>query len=156
MAVLVEGISVIVKRRDIDTGFEGDWDSFLSVVPNATLCSDGELARVGFMSPGEVENFINELTARGLTLLQGGEAQQIAVVDQQRGPTTPCEWLEFGRLPIGGSESKVSACWLFEGPRIASGMHIRDTSMQLATPVGWEFDGSLSDKFFFGASTEEH
>jgi len=41
-------------------------------------------------------------------------------------------------------------CWFFNEPRIAGvGTYMRDTSMQLATPKGWEFEGSLSQKFTF-------
>ena len=58
MAVLVEAISVVVRREAIDRSFAGGWDSFVSLVPNATLCSDGQLARVGFMDPKAVERFV--------------------------------------------------------------------------------------------------
>jgi hypothetical protein len=47
MAVLCEGISVIVRRDAIDKDFDGGWSGFEALVPNSTLCTDGELARVG-------------------------------------------------------------------------------------------------------------
>jgi hypothetical protein len=46
MAALREGISVIVRRDAIDQDFDGDWPAFAALVPNSTLCTDGELARV--------------------------------------------------------------------------------------------------------------
>ncbi len=49
MAVLVEGLSVII-RADCLQNFE-TWDAFKEIVPNETMCADGELVRVGFMSP---------------------------------------------------------------------------------------------------------
>jgi hypothetical protein len=51
MAVLVEAISVVVRRDAIDRSFEGGWMAFVSRVPNATLCTDNQLARVDFMDP---------------------------------------------------------------------------------------------------------
>ena len=43
----------------------------------------------------------------------------------------------------------TSCAWMFEGERIAAGAHIQSTNMQLATPSGWRFKDSLSDKFQF-------
>lgn len=54
MAVLIEAISVVVRKDAIEKRFPGGWDSFLDEIPNNTLCTDGELVRVGFMSPQDV------------------------------------------------------------------------------------------------------
>jgi hypothetical protein len=154
VAVLVEGISVIVRRDAIESKYSGGWEAFVADVPNATLCADDEIARVGFMSPTEVEAFIEHLEQGGLMFLDHGKGIHLAVADQQRGLTTECDWLEFGKLAFG-AEGRVSACWLFEGPRIAAGMHLPGTSMELATPVGWKFKGSLSQKFGFVPTGQE-
>ena len=61
MAVLVEGISVIIRRRVIEEKFPGGWDAFVEDVPNETLCADDELARVGFMSPDDVKAYCKKL-----------------------------------------------------------------------------------------------
>lgn len=148
MAVLVEGISVIVRRDAIESKYRGGWAAFVADVPNATFCADDEIARVGFMSAADVEAFIEGLQLEGLSFLEGGKAIDVAVVDQQRGLATQCDWLEFGKLALG-AEGKVSACWFFGGPRIATGVYLRGTSFPLATPDGWEFEGSLSQKFSF-------
>lgn len=66
MAVLVEAISVIVRREAIDELFPDGWGKFIEIVPNDTLCFDDELARVGFMSPVGVEEFVRELESNGL------------------------------------------------------------------------------------------
>lgn len=151
MAVLCEGISVIVRRDSIDQRFTGGWAAFEELVPNSTLCSDGELARVGFMEPGSVEQFVSELVMRGL-VFYGDENNQedIAVADQVRGLTRPCNWLEFGRFPMGDNpQDRVSMCWLFEGERIAHGIHLKGRSMELHAPPGWRYEGSLSQQFGF-------
>jgi len=47
MAVLVEAISAIIRVRTIEEIYPGQWPAFVKAVPNQTLCSDNELARVG-------------------------------------------------------------------------------------------------------------
>jgi hypothetical protein len=55
MTVLVEAISVIIRRKAIDKNFPGGWDDFVKDVPNQTLCADDKLAQVGFMSPQDAK-----------------------------------------------------------------------------------------------------
>ena len=69
MAVLVEAISVIVRRDSVDRSLRGGWAAFVSGVPNATLCSDGQLARVGFMDPDAAGRFVTHLQSGGLDFL---------------------------------------------------------------------------------------
>lgn len=166
MAVLIEAISVVIRRDAIERSVPEGWTGFLKVVPNSTLCTDGELARVGFMSPDTVGEFIHELEQLNLRFLEEGSFVDIAVVDQQKGPTTTCEWLEFGRLPVDGGE--VSACWLFEGSRLAGaqGIHFKpgpntDLALKeeggqtrfshfttkLVVPNHWTYEHSLSKEF---------
>lgn len=149
MAVLVEAISVVVRRDAIDRSFAGGWGGFVSCVPNATLCTDGQLARVGFMDPQAVGKFVEGLRAGGLVFLRSGRCIDIVVIDQQRGPTMPCEWIEFAQIPFGKSGGMVAASWLFEGPRLAAGIHLPGKSIELATPSGWTFEGSMSHRFSF-------
>jgi CheY-like chemotaxis protein len=148
MAVLVEGISVIIRRDAIESKYRGGWRAFIDDVPNSTLCVDDDIARIGFMGPPDVEAFVKHIERKGLQFLDGGKPVDLAIADQERGLTTECDWLEFGKLGFqdGG---KVSACWFFDGPRIVAGVHLRGSSMNLATPTDWEFEGSLSQKFGF-------
>lgn len=147
MAVLVEGISVIIK---CDTLAKHNHENSLFNTNRyeETYCSDGELLRIGFMSPNEVEGFINTLEVQGYKFMQNDEYFEIAVVDQQRGLMAKCQWLEFGKIAFG-EKGKVSACWLFEGPRFGFGIHVKSLKFEMATPVGWEYGGSLSEKFTF-------
>ena len=154
MAVLVEGISVIIRRKKIDEMFSGGWDAFQEDVPNQTLCADDELARVGFMSPPDAEAFIWQLEKGGLTFAREERAVDMAVVDQMRGPAISAEWLEFAHLTLDGTDNKVAACWLFEGPRIAAGVHVHSKNMTLATPEGWRYEDSLSANFKFVPNEE--
>lgn len=149
MAVLVEALSVIVRRDAIDSRFQGGWRRFVDAVPNATICSDEHLARIGFMAPADVEAFVRYLEKNGLTFVRDGHPVDIAVVDQMRGPTIPAEWIEYARLTLGTSGNKVAACWLYDGNRVAAGIHMPAQSMSLATPDGWRYEDSLSANFKF-------
>ena len=159
MAVLCEAISVVARRDSIDAFYKGGWDTFQNDVPNATMCTDGELVRVGFMSPDAVGIYIEKLEANGLQFQPKKEllgpsnssraANDVVVIDQRQGPTTPCEWVEFGKYPFSEKGEKtsigeVSMCWLFEGERIigAAGIYMKGATMNLATPTGWGHEKS--------------
>lgn len=155
MAVLIEAISVVVRRDAIKARYPGGWRGFLAIVPNTTLCFDDELARVGFMTPLDTEAFVWQLEDDGLTFIHNGQAVDIAVVDQLRGPTIPSYWLEFARTsPFGTTGRKVAACWLFEGPRVAVGIHLPAKAMSIATPDGWTYEKSLSANSQFVANED--
>ena len=142
MPVLCEALSVVVRRDSIDKHLQGGWQNFIRKIPNSTFCTDGELARVGFMAPDPTMDFIKSLQKDGLQFDQMSDSKSVVreiddiiVVDQIRGPTAECSWIEFGQLPFG--EDKVSACWLFEGERKGYGTHFSSTQMTLATPKNW-------------------
>lgn len=91
------------------------------------------------MQPDDVEAFVNSLATHGIRYLEDRAAVDLVVVDQQRGPMVPCEWLQFGRVTIGdGAGDTVAGC------RFAG-----DTTNVLATPSDWVFEGSLSQRFGF-------
>jgi len=50
MAVLAEGISVIVRFDAIARLMDDEWANFVAIVPNRTLYGDNELVRVGLIS----------------------------------------------------------------------------------------------------------
>ena len=66
MAVLIEATSVVIKRSAIEANFPGGWLSFAARVPNATLCADEYLARVGFMDLSDVGPYVGELEGFGI------------------------------------------------------------------------------------------
>jgi hypothetical protein len=133
MAVLIEGISVVIRTEALLKKYPGGWGAFLAIIPNKTLCSDNELTRVGFMTPQDVGSFINILQQAGLEFQKSGNAIDLVVIDQLRGPTTWCEWIEFGHINMNANGNKVAVC------RLAGSQ-----SMQVVTPNGWKYEGSLS------------
>lgn len=139
MAVLIEAISVVVRAQAIIEIYPGGWEQFRHDVPNQTLCADGEIARVGFMNPNDVQKYVSFLEANRLIFQSNGRCRDIAVVDQQRGFTIPCEWADFGRIFIDSSQTqRVSACRL-KG----------STQRIVSYPDGWEYENSLSKDYHF-------
>jgi hypothetical protein len=141
MAILIEATCVVVRADAIIGRYPGGWVAFRDSAPNRTLVCDNEIASVGFMASQDVDNFIRHLQSGGLRFLEGGQTQDMAIVDQWQGVTTPCDWLEFGHM--GGEGTRVSACRL-TGSR----------EERLFTPDGWVYEGSASQTLRF-LSTEE-
>lgn len=134
MAVLVEALSVIVKRASIDAIWQGGWSAFQRVVPNSTLSSDQHLVRVGFMAPADVIAFVVQLEAGGLVHQKDydriADAVDMVVVDQFTGPTTPAPWLQISQVPHG--DGMIVAASLVGYP-------VSDVVL----PQGWEPDSTL-------------
>ena len=139
MAVLIEGISVVIRADSLLAKFPGGWETFKTIVSNKTLCADNELIRVGFMTPDDVEPFIIKLEKAGLQFLKDEEAIDIVVADQMRGLTSKCSWVEFGSNDLDGKQNqKISTCRLV-GSRLN----------RIVTPPEWKYEGSLSQSFGF-------
>jgi hypothetical protein len=133
MAVLVEGISVVVRRDAIAQRMAGGWPGFVDLVPNQTLCTDGVLARVGFMAPVDVRVFFELLESNGLRFVgENGRCVDLVVIDAEWGPTVPCDWADvyWVRGDDGGS---IVACAL-RGSRTGDVM----------CPAGWRYENSLT------------
>ena len=147
MAVLTEGISVVIRRDAIEAKLNGGWQAVLDHAPKRTLCTDGLLASVGFKRPDDVERFIQFLERSGLVFLEDGTAKDISVVDMLTGPTVNTPWLEFlGKAKAG----TVSSSWLFEGPRDkGSGTYLQSLSMEVAVPYEWTYEESLTAQHKF-------
>jgi hypothetical protein len=133
VAVLVEGISVITRADSLLNKFPGGWEQYERTAPNSTLCADGELAAVAFMTPMDVERFIQQLQNLGMEYMRDGEAIDIAVADQLQGIHSKCAWLKFGRVPVAGTDQRAAACRLVGGK-----------SKSFVTPPDWQFATSLS------------
>jgi hypothetical protein len=143
MAVLAEGISVMIRCDRLLAAFGNDWDAFKAIVPNQTLCADNELIRIGFMSPADAEIYVGKLCQRGLIYIADGTAKDLVVVDQLHGPLARCEWIEFGHVNLDGyTKRRVAACRL-KG----------STQMVVITPEGWTFEESLTASFGFTPNT---
>ena len=101
MSVLVECISVIVRRETLERLYPGGAAAYERDCPNATFCADDQLTRVGFMTPADVRAFVGRLEALGFVLVGPDGFADVAIVDQRTGPTAPCDWLRFGKHIAG-------------------------------------------------------
>jgi hypothetical protein len=139
MAVLIEAISVVVKRASIEAKYPGGLEAFVKNAPNRTLCGDSAIVRLGFTTPADVEAFVKELERNKLAYLASGKTEDLVVVDQQRGCLAPCDWAAFGHIKLEGDATRqvaalrAKAAW--DDP--------------LVMPAGWSHEGSLSQKHSF-------
>lgn len=139
MAVLVEGISVIVKVDVIQKKLSDGWEDFMKLVPNNTLSCDNEIAQISFMTPDDVEHFVKKLESLDLVFQIDDEAQDIAIAEQQYGISTKCSWLEYGHINLDGDPKK----------KIASCRLVGSNEDQIFMPEGWVFEKSLSSSYGF-------
>ncbi len=146
MAVLIEGISIIIKRKSIEEKYTGGWDSFINCIPNKTFCADDELVRIGFMVPDDVKKYINSLEENNLEYLKNGLAVDLNVVDQLHDSTMKCNWIEIGFINFDNDLNKKIKCCRLKHSKLN----------QLLTPDGWQYEGSLSNQFGFIPNGEVH
>jgi len=104
MAVLVEAISVIVRREAVEARFVGGIPEFLRAVPNRTACNDNDLIRVGFMDTSDADAYVTSLVAAGLVFRRDDTTMDIAVVIQKKGPTLASPWLEYQDVETNGKK----------------------------------------------------
>lgn len=139
MAVLVEMISVILHAQAVKDKYPGGLPALERDPPNFTLCSDGELVRVGFMSPRDTEIFIQDLEKHGFIYQQDGDAADLVVVDQLQGPLLPCSWVEFGYVEFNGDPPRrITACRAAGSPN--QNFHV---------PDGWRHVKLLEVSYLF-------
>ena len=139
MAVLIEAISVVIKATTIVERYPGGWEAFEADPPNRTLCADGELIRVGFMTPDDVRAFVDTLAIHGIKYKEDGKAVDLVVADQQSGLLFSCDWAECVRGRLERDNHKIVMACHLTGSKIE----------ELVTPDGWDYDSSLSAEFGF-------
>lgn len=94
MSVLLEALSVVLRAATLDALDTTAPDLYGRIITNATFRADGRLAAVSFRSPHDVGALCDALVAAGLVLDENDAFVDVAVVDQVRGPTRDCDWLD--------------------------------------------------------------
>ena len=74
MAVLVEGLSVVVRNDALLRKFHGGPRRFQEGLQDESICFDNDLTCIHLRSPDEVERFIGWCESMGLTFALGGKA----------------------------------------------------------------------------------
>ncbi len=134
MAILIEGISVIARCEAIAQKHAGGMNAFRGELPNPSICSDGQLARVGFMSPDAARAYVEQLENRGLEYAPAAAAIDIVVVDQRTGLRAPCDWVAFGTAHWENNPEQLIAVCRAK-PDGIPGIYV---------PAGWKYESSLS------------
>jgi hypothetical protein len=143
VAVLVEGISVILRVDVLRERFPGGWEAFRAAVPNETMCADNEIVRVGFMMPADAEAYVNGLTEYDIRYVVDGKARDLVVADQLHGPMRPCDWAEFGQVKLDGDPKK----------RVAACRKVGSEEREVVMPLGWKFESSLSASYIYAPTS---
>ncbi len=139
MAVLIEGISVVVRCNAIVTAYKGGPGQFTAEVPNGSLRADGLIAAVTFMHPTDVEQYVRLLEARGLVFQDEEGTRDIVVVDQRTGFCNPCAWADFGTTPWNGDQNRLVAVCAIDA----------DQPQKVVVPDGWAYETSLTARHRF-------
>lgn len=134
MAVLIEVLSLVIRVERVAERFPGGWMAFESRVMNhPSYCSDGELARLAFLTPEDVKALVGDLAAAGLEHLDAdGRAVDMVVVDQRQGPMSPADWLEFHHVDFAPDGSRPIPVARLKG----------STETRTAFPRNWTWEGS--------------
>ena len=132
MSVIVEAVSVVVKRNSIRTKFPGDWSPFRSIVfSQYSMCADSSLASVSFLAAKDAYSYTKFLEEIGFVYLQ-----DFAIADQTQGLKDSCDWCFITNFEIdNNAATAVTGCKL-EGCR----------ETKLYVPPDWEFKGSISQR----------
>jgi hypothetical protein len=154
MAIIVEGLSVIIKDSAIKSRFKL-YSEFIDLVPNGTYVQNNELHRVSFMSPLDVKAYVNLLQMRGLKFIKDGEFVDIAVVDMLHGPTEKCPWLGFSRKKFfegmdqfARSNEDFSIVWYNPLPGVYGIPCDKNGKVDIVAPANWTPDNALDGHKF--------
>lgn len=132
MAVLVESVSIVLRLDAIEQKFQGGAGAFQGIYGASSICSDGELVRMGAATPEAAQQLAKRLETQGLVHLRDGKAADFVVVDQLRGLMSPCDWCEYGAIMRGDQRLQAA--------------QMKGTQQKgLAIPLDWAFEYSHSD-----------
>lgn len=131
MAVVIEAITIVVRRDAVRRAFRGNEAAFEALAPNRSGRKDAHLHAIGFMDHRDAAAFVTRaLEPRGLTWARGVEAIDLTLVDQLTGLQHYTPWLEVGQYPVEGGA--VTAAWL-KGTEPGA----------LSTHAGWNLQGYM-------------
>jgi hypothetical protein len=133
MAVLIEAISVVIRRETVVEKYPGGVDQYIQDCPNGSLCMDEDIVQVGFMLTVDALDFIGSLERLGFRFISDDEFDEIAIVDQLDGITYPCDWLEYLKVVVFEGDVRVSVCQI-NGSDFSG----------VAFPCSWNYETSLS------------
>jgi len=106
MSVIVEAVSVVIKRNSIRTKFPGGWSLFQSILYSRySMCADSSLASVNFLAAKDAYTYTKFLGEIGFVYLQ-----DFAIADQTQGLKDSCDWCYITNFEI--DNNAVTGCKL--------------------------------------------
>lgn len=133
MPVLIEGVCILVRLQSVMNRYRGGADALLRSTVFDSACSDEHLVRLGFLTTDGAFACAENLGHHGIR----PESNDVAVVDQQDGFLTPCDWAELGNVGWDGDRRHIVV-----GCRL-----VGDSSLRMSVPEDWHFNGSLSQQY---------
>lgn len=138
MAVLIEALCLVIRIDSIRAKYQGGWEQFVVDEAGLAYCFDEELVSICFTSETEVVDHIKLLEAKGLTYLEDGQAVDMCLMDQLRGPLNKASWAEYGHVSLDDAFTQSLKACRFKGSETRTVM----------LPERWEYKGSYSDLLF--------
>jgi len=105
MPVLIEGVSVLLKKGAIHERYVGGYGRFIfDIQDQGGLCVSDQLVRVGFDTHALAREYLQLLAIRGLKIMLLNEENpnntDAILVDQVFGPSFRVYWLDFIHLDV--------------------------------------------------------
>ena len=105
MPVLIETISVVIRRQAIKEKYPGGLPAFEVGTPFSgpvdMMCADDDLVKVGFMAPVDVGWFCDLLGIYGIRSPEN--PVDLVVIDSgTAAPTRRCDWIELIQYEVDG------------------------------------------------------
>ena len=139
MPVIIEAISVVIRRKAIDEKYPGGYLAFDQEAPTMgpvdTLCADDDITAVAFMAPIDVKGYCDLLGTYGIGSPEN--PIDLAVIDQFTGAVTPCDWLETTGVDLEG------------GGRVLIARILGNNADTPVVPEGWTWENSITKNTYF-------
>lgn len=103
VSVLIEALALVVPKRVLDVSYPGGIPAFVDALQSADhpprfVCDgDARLVVASYFDPDHLVHAAESLVAHGIVWVDDGKCVEIACVDQECGPTMPCDWLVVER-----------------------------------------------------------
>ena len=141
MAVLIEMISVIIKRSSIENNLPSNqYLALMDYVLQNPSCMDEDILCIHMNSPMLTSSFVD--FSKECHLNWG---EDFIIVDQNDGVTTDCEWIQFTHI---GADEPMAVGVFFDGPKsFGDGLYIKNKdNLKVVVPQGWKYEGSMSQE----------
>jgi hypothetical protein len=106
MSILIESLTVVVRRVTLDATWPGGTDAYLAAALSGDsrallACADDKLTAVSFARPESSDTLLDRLDDLGIVYVDDRRCVDIVCIDHAAGPLTRCDWIEWRRHPDG-------------------------------------------------------